>query len=143
VKAITPRTNALSAEQVSRLFLERERTYHHRPFDEFTVARLEQLILRARADGSAIDSGELADLERAQKLLNGMFSGDADRCAMYIDEFAQAFAEARAQERALLVPVMGSARQLIGAMNDSASEAVKAANINQAWHVLNNALEAK
>lgn len=42
----------LPAEQVARVFLENERLYYRREFDEFTVARLTQLILRARADGA-------------------------------------------------------------------------------------------
>lgn len=48
--------DSLTAEFVARTFLERERNYQSRPFDEFTVARLEQLVLRARADGACIDA---------------------------------------------------------------------------------------
>ena len=39
---------------------------------------------------------------------------------------------------------MRVAKTLIGAINDTAPPAVKAANINQAWHILNDNLkEAK
>jgi hypothetical protein len=47
-----PMDDALPAEHVARRFLENERLYQQRPFDEFTVERLKQVILRARADGA-------------------------------------------------------------------------------------------
>lgn len=50
----------LPAEYVARVFLERERLYYQRPFDEFTVERLKQLILRARADGQNMNGNELS-----------------------------------------------------------------------------------
>jgi hypothetical protein len=54
-----PEPTKLSAAEVARVFLERERTYQGRPFDEFTVTRLEQLVLRARSDGAATALGPL------------------------------------------------------------------------------------
>lgn len=56
VRERAPEPTKLSAAEVARIFLERERTYQSRPFDEFTVTRLEQLILRARSDGAATAS---------------------------------------------------------------------------------------
>jgi hypothetical protein len=42
----------LPAEYVARKFLASEQLYQQRPFDEFTVERLKQVILRARVDGA-------------------------------------------------------------------------------------------
>ena len=39
-----------------------------------------------------------------------------------------------------LVQAVTSAKRLIGAINDTASEAVKESNINTAWHILDDAL---
>jgi hypothetical protein len=40
----------------------------------------------------------------------------------------------------LLVQAMTSAKRLIGAVNDTATAAVKESNINMAWHILDDAL---
>lgn len=42
----------LPAEKVARFFLENERLYNRREFDEFAVSRLTQLVTRARFDGA-------------------------------------------------------------------------------------------
>jgi hypothetical protein len=44
------------------------------------------------------------------------------------------------EENERLIAAMRVAKELIGARNDTAPEAVKASNINQAWHVLDDNL---
>lgn len=51
--AVKRMEEALSSEKVARIFLEREQLHHGRSFDGNTVARLTQLILRARHDGAS------------------------------------------------------------------------------------------
>jgi hypothetical protein len=51
-RRLTLTDDILPAEYVARKFLESERLYQQRPFDEFTVERLKQVILRARDDGA-------------------------------------------------------------------------------------------
>ena len=41
----------IPVEQVARIFLDDERAYYKRQFDDFTVARLSAVIRRARLDG--------------------------------------------------------------------------------------------
>ena len=41
----------IPVEQVARIFLDDERAYYKREFDDFTVARLSEVIRRARLDG--------------------------------------------------------------------------------------------
>jgi hypothetical protein len=55
----------LPAEYVARKFLASERLYQQRPFDEFTVERLKQVILRARDDGARSIAALAANQQKA------------------------------------------------------------------------------
>lgn len=61
----------------------------------------------------------MTELERAQKLLNGMFSGDAEKCAIYKDEIAQAFADTW---QAAVDEVQAQVRTELQAMLDQCSD---------------------